>query len=912
MRESCVTFLSRATLRRARKTALTALAIGVFASGALAADSAHPNSEQARLDALLQDAVRAGKLATVRTVVTAGANVTALDAKGRSPLDLAIAGGQFEIVNYLMLARRLQHRTVATASSSAKKPSKKIKSTVAAKPKPAAKKQVAKISPPVVKQQPAPPKIVTAAKPTKRTVQKKTFRPAPPQLKPVPPAVGPKLVLSIRAPVELKPGARQHLAALRRAGNRSGPDDGAVLSGGVSAPVPLVPLEGKSVAETTPATNARPLIIQIAPEELTFARVELPQNEEPPVIEPVVLPEIATAPPAASTIPLDAFTPTSPAIVMERLNEPAVAASTLETAPSAQPRAPVTIKSAKFIKPTSPETQTQTQSQMAANVADKLALAATKLAGAIEQLATVTRPLAPPAQTQTAEVRPTEASKTDDDDRPIHFYPSRKPSPPVQLAEIAPQPSGKISNSEDPSQFADAGDSIAPTMSPPLTTTPSNGSAAAVVPDTPEPTTPAENAAEAEQARGLVARLLSGFGGFFGSETARTGDPAVDAPGETTEVAELSPAEKLRNTPAPPPAPKLPKALAEVATAADPLPIEPLNAKQLNPYNPDNAPLGSTLAVTDPLAGEQPEIPTPEAVAVAALKAKPDNARSAAQNDGEAAPARRARRRIARRSSGNFIMDSLREDQDTRRRHDARVAATARGRQTKSQAERPTGTNRRILRAPVKRLRPPLKGVRLALGNDAVPGMQLAAEDQQLPHACLQKFGRNTHFCIIEIDWPESVRKAFAVNTILYQGSRAVTRFDAGRASHFHALFDTEAQQDVVDWARKKFGPPTDFWRRTIAPFGKPRKKNPTYVWRSTDPDTKRTTVLEVRKFDDSRNVFPDTKHGSVRLYVAGGPPVFPAVTSLDIMSIDWAARSDPTDGSTSDAAIANTLPVRR
>jgi hypothetical protein len=118
-------------------------------------------------------------------------------------------------------------------------------------------------------------------------------------------------------------------------------------------------------------------------------------------------------------------------------------------------------------------------------------------------------------------------------------------------------------------------------------------------------------------------------------------------------------------------------------------------------------------------------------------------------------------------------------------------------------------------------------------------------------------------------------------------------------------------QSDVIAWARKKYGPPTDFWRRTIAPFGKPRKRNPTYVWRSTDPKTKQTTVLEVRKFDDSRNVFPDTKHGSVRLYVAGGQPVFPAVTALDIMSIDWAARSDPTDGSIG-SAIANTLPVKR
>jgi len=39
-------------------------------------------------------------------------------------------------------------------------------------------------------------------------------------------------------------------------------------------------------------------------------------------------------------------------------------------------------------------------------------------------------------------------------------------------------------------------------------------------------------------------------------------------------------------------------------------------------------------------------------------------------------------------------------------------------------------------------------------------------------------------------------------------------------------------------------------------------------------------TVLEIRKFDDSRGGFPDTNHGAVMLYLANSPPILPQVSS--------------------------------
>ncbi len=196
---------------------------------------------------------------------------------------------------------------------------------------------------------------------------------------------------------------------------------------------------------------------------------------------------------------------------------------------------------------------------------------------------------------------------------------------------------------------------------------------------------------------------------------------------------------------------------------------------------------------------------------------------------------------------------------------------------------------------PIKRLRAPLRDASFTLGESVSIGQPQPAQGAGEPNACVSKPDRRA-FCVVPVDWPSRVEGAFQVNTILYRGARALARYDRGAASHFHALFRSDDQETVLGFLKKRYGNPTDEWKRVIAPVGEPRRANPTFAWRSRDTRTRLMTILEVRKFDDSRNVFPDTEHGVVRLYVAGGPPVFPAVSALDIMSIDWAARSGRND----------------
>ena len=240
---------------------------------------------------------------------------------------------------------------------------------------------------------------------------------------------------------------------------------------------------------------------------------------------------------------------------------------------------------------------------------------------------------------------------------------------------------------------------------------------------------------------------------------------------------------------------------------------------------------------------------------------------------------------------------------------DGTRAARRATRQLTSRQSRSTNDRRRPSGAPLARLRKPLQNVLLTLGDS------IATEQPQLPRgiaepdACVRKQLGKVFFCIIPVDWPRNIEDSFRVNTSFYQGSRAIARYDKGKATHYHAMFNSSDYDGVIEFLRRRFGPPTDVWKRVIAPFDQPRQPNPTFVWRSKNTETDTVTILEIRKFDDTREVFPDINHGAIRLYVAGGPPVFPVITALDIMNIDWTARSDHVDDAS--PINANSLRVR-
>jgi len=206
-----------------------------------------------------------------------------------------------------------------------------------------------------------------------------------------------------------------------------------------------------------------------------------------------------------------------------------------------------------------------------------------------------------------------------------------------------------------------------------------------------------------------------------------------------------------------------------------------------------------------------------------------------------------------------------------------------------------------------------LEGVTFSLGqsvtleNSFPPGKDGSDPNNQ----CVRKNRGTTLFCIEPVDWPENIEKDFIIPTILYTGPMAIVRYDQGNASRLHSLFLSEKFEDVANYYQSRYGEPTEIWKRSIAPLAQPRQDNPTLTWRSRDPETNAVSILEIRKFDDTRGGFPDTKRGAVMLYYANSAKIFPQVSSNELMRIQRASNETKTEDETkSDTANDSALKI--
>ncbi|MCK4939404.1 MAG: hypothetical protein KAR80_03855, partial [Rhodospirillaceae bacterium] len=186
-----------------------------------------------------------------------------------------------------------------------------------------------------------------------------------------------------------------------------------------------------------------------------------------------------------------------------------------------------------------------------------------------------------------------------------------------------------------------------------------------------------------------------------------------------------------------------------------------------------------------------------------------------------------------------------------------------------------------------------LEGVHLALGEDVHIGQEFTEKRRQLMkqetihRPCVDKHGDGTVFCIDTVFWPLDIEENFRVDTIMYQGTRAIARYDDGLATNFHAMFDSNAFDIIANYYTNRYGSPTKSIARAIAPFAKPRQENPTMIWQSREPGTDLVINLEIRKFDDARGGFPDTERGAIMLYKNHAEPIFPKLSQLELMVLE-------------------------
>jgi len=185
-----------------------------------------------------------------------------------------------------------------------------------------------------------------------------------------------------------------------------------------------------------------------------------------------------------------------------------------------------------------------------------------------------------------------------------------------------------------------------------------------------------------------------------------------------------------------------------------------------------------------------------------------------------------------------------------------------------------------------------LAGTTLTLGKSVRLGIPPLAPGAAQSKPCIEKREGSITFCIEEVDWPEWIEPYFQVNSVMYQGSKAIARYDEGVATSYHSIFPTGSFPAVLQYYTSRFGKPTRTLNRSIAPLASPRRENPTAIWQSIDKITKQVTTLEVRKFDDARGTFPDTRRGAVMLYQQWSTPIFPYLSTLELMILNAQGRA--------------------
>ena len=104
--------------------------------------------------------------------------------------------------------------------------------------------------------------------------------------------------------------------------------------------------------------------------------------------------------------------------------------------------------------------------------------------------------------------------------------------------------------------------------------------------------------------------------------------------------------------------------------------------------------------------------------------------------------------------------------------------------------------------------------------------------------SCIEKQGVGVAFCIEPPLWPKAMEPTFVVSTILYTGPMAIVRYDGGIATRMQALFPTEEFERVVAYFNQRYGQPSEYWTRSIAPLAAARRDNPTQTWRARHPKT--------------------------------------------------------------------------
>ncbi|MCW8836163.1 MAG: hypothetical protein OQJ99_07325, partial [Rhodospirillales bacterium] len=187
-----------------------------------------------------------------------------------------------------------------------------------------------------------------------------------------------------------------------------------------------------------------------------------------------------------------------------------------------------------------------------------------------------------------------------------------------------------------------------------------------------------------------------------------------------------------------------------------------------------------------------------------------------------------------------------------------------------------------IVREPSTRL----LAAQIGFSETLVIGFPLPV-DAEGSAACLPERGDgSSRFCIIPVDWSDSLLPHIQGATVLYGGNKALVRIDNGVASRLYAAFPSPAFTTIAAHMKDLLGPATDVVERQVRTVEGRNIDNPVMRWRKPGKDGAKATVLEIVRHDNVRRVFPDVHNGFIRAYDEDSAPIFSDVSPLDFMLI--------------------------
>ncbi|MBE0531263.1 MAG: hypothetical protein IH626_10580 [Rhodospirillales bacterium] len=349
------------------------------------------------------------------------------------------------------------------------------------------------------------------------------------------------------------------------------------------------------------------------------------------------------------------------------------------------------------------------------------------------------------------------------------------------------------------------------------------------------------------------------------------------------DIQPKAPTTSRLSSPTPPPA--SPTAPLPVRRAVDPIPRV---AAAADPFAPDSVVPGTRHPVIGDKPPPPPPIPPverPEASAssptsnLAGMSAKP------ATPPAKPAPSGSTSKRPAATANSTSVLDQLAE---TPKPAKTASAATRVGRPLSLDGPADTVGVAPVRTAMASPPTPPRRAPDsvLTLGESAYISAAMPPEsaDPSERNFCVKKGRGAVVFCVEPVDWPAKLARQLRVNSIMYQGAQAIVRYDNGIVTRIQAIFPTESHSTLITHYTQRFGKPTATSEQAITPFAQPRQSNQVASWQRVDPLTHEKTTLEIRRYDDTRGSFPDMRHGAILLYNAASPPIFPVLSTLDLM----------------------------